>query len=162
MSLPRYHKLTVHFEVDVTFVASSIWGCHHLTSVHKLVLYSDLLYHQGSWIFKFKVSVLVESVFDFARRGWAKLAGQLNRTAVAVTKSLYPHRSYRLATRRSVVPGQSDSGAVVTHHDNSWVQRLFSEGKGCICREKKSLTRKQPLPWTRGSVYQVAILLSCL
>ena len=130
-------RLTVHFKVDVTFVAIMIWGCQDHTSVHKLVLCSDLVYHQGSWIFKSKVTVLVESVFNFPRRGWAKPAGYHNRTVVAVIKSLYPHRSYLFATRRSIVPGQSDSGAVVTHHDNSWVQRLFSEGKGCICRKQK-------------------------
>ena len=127
-------KLTVHFEVDATFVASRIHRCLHHTSVHKLVLRSDLVYHQGSWIFKSKVAVLVESDFNFARRGWIKPAGQLNRTAVAVIKSLYPHQRYLLATRRSILPGQSHSGAVVTHHDNSWVQWLFSEREGCICR----------------------------
>ena len=129
-------RLTVHFKVDVTFVASSIYGCLDHTSVHKLVLCSDLVYHQGSWIFKSKVTVLVESVFNFPRRGWAKLAGQRNRTAVAIIKSLYLHRPYLFATRRIILPGQSDSGAVVTHHDNSWVQRLFSEGKDCICRKQ--------------------------
>ena len=59
-------KLTVYFEVDVTFVASKICGCLHHTSVHKLVFCSDLVYYQGSWIFKSKVPVLVESVYNFA------------------------------------------------------------------------------------------------
>ena len=146
--------LTVYFEVDVTFHAISIWGCLDYTSVHKLVLYSDLVYHQGSWIFKFKMSVL-ERVFNFPRRGWAKPAGYRNRTVVAVIiKSLYPHRSYLLATRCSIVPGQSDSGAVVIHHDNNWVQRLFSEGKGCICRKQKEKKRKYIILAKRGALIE--------
>ena len=123
-------QLTVHFKVDVTRMAIRGFFCVHHTSVHKLVLCSDLVYHQGSWIFKFKVSVLVESVKNFAFWSWVKPGGHCNALAVAVIMSLYPHRPYLFATS-SIVPGQSDSGAVVTHHDNSWVQRLFSEGKGC-------------------------------
>ena len=141
MSLPMdIIRLTVHFEVDVTFVANSIWACRDHTSVHKLVLCSDLVYHQGSWIFKRKVSVLVKSVFNFSLIGWPKPAGQRNRAAVALINSSYQHRSNLLATRHSIVPGQSDSGAVVTHNDNSWVQRFFSEGESCICRKQKYKT----------------------
>ena len=127
-------QLTVHFKADVTFVAIMIWGCLDHASVHKFVLCSDLVYHQGSWIFKSKVAVLVKSVNNFALRGWTKPAGQCDGDAVTIIKSLYPHKKYLLASSHSIVPGQSDSGAVVTQHDNSWIQRVFSEGKGSICR----------------------------
>ena len=84
-------KLTVYFKFDVTFVAIMVWVCHNFTPVHILILSSDGVYHQGSWIFKSKLSILVEIVSNFALWSWVKPAGQCDTDAVAVIKSLYLH-----------------------------------------------------------------------